>query len=170
MESGLILLFGACYDITFYKIGEVIMSLFKKFICKYIPLFNIIFSIIWLNNLAHTDAYFSVYAVICFFSFYLVISGPNNVFVKENRVLPLILSCLFSVLTVLGNYPLFTLLRDPERIGRATNLMVNMINTGFSLIGGVCVFTPILSWFFNRKASSENTQVIKKYRYLPVMI
>ena len=170
MESGLILLFRACYDITFYKIGEVIMSLFKKFICKYIPLFNIIFSIIWLNNLAHTDAYFSVYAVICFFSFYLVISGPNNVLVKENRVLPLILSCLFSVLTVLGNYPLFTLLRDPERIGRATNLMVNMINTGFSLIGGVCVFTPILSWFFNRKASSENTQVIKKYRYLPVTI
>ena len=147
------------------------MFLIKHLFSKYLPIFNILFIIIWLNNLAHTDAYFSVYALISFFSFYLILSGSREVHKKEHGLLILVLSCVLSLLTILGNYTLFTLVRDPERIGAATNLMVNIINTGFSLLGGVCVFYPILSWFFNSKPfSSQNQYFIKKHKYLPVII
>ena len=146
------------------------MLLIKNFIAKFLPIFNILFIIIWLNNLARTDAYFSVYALISFFSFYLIVSGFHKEHLKQNRFLILMISCILSVLTILGNYPLFTMLRDPERIGRATNLMVNFINTGFSFIGGICVFYPVLSWLFNSKPFlAHNKHLIKKYKFLPVL-
>lgn len=147
------------------------MSLLKQLFFKYFPIINTIFIIIWLNNLAHTDAYFSVYALIAFFSFYLTTSGAKFFNQKKNSVLSFLLSCIFSLSIFLANYPLFTLMRDPSRIGASTNLMVNMINTGLSFIGGISVSYPILKWFLNREVSSSTCcSIFNRTKYSSIII
>jgi len=103
---------------------------------------------IWLSNLSGTDAYFSVYVLIAFFSFFCSLKNDRKPVVtcKKQRLILLICSVIFSLITLSANYPLFTLVRDPATIQASTNLLVNLINTCFSFIGGISVSHPILSW------------------------
>ena len=122
------------------------MSNARALIKKCMPALQTIFTMIWLSNLASTEAYFSVYVIIAFVSFYLGVKGKGNE--GEHSVLCCVLSGLFSVLVLLANYEIFTQLRDPERVGASTNLMLNVVNSGFSLIGGYCAAHPILCFIF----------------------
>lgn len=147
------------------------MSFLKQLFVKVFPIINTIFIIIWLNNLAHTDAYFSVYALIAFFSFYLSTCGVDFSDQKKNSVLSILLSCVFSVSIILANYPIFTMMRDPARIGASTNLMVNLINTGLSFVGGISVFYPIMKWFLNSDVSSLTCfSLFKRTKYSSIII
>lgn len=131
---------------------------------------NSIFILIWLNNLAHTDAYFSVYVLISFIAFYLTFFGKESTD-RNDGILIFILSSVFSLIIILGNYPLFTLVRDPARIGSSTNLMVNIINTGLSFVGGISVFYPILSRIFHSKShKTECSFVFKDHKFLPFLV
>ena len=147
------------------------MSYIKSVMSKVMPVFRILFMIIWVNNLAHTDAYFSVYLLIAFFSFYQMLSGKSRSFDSKHKIVIFLLSGLFSIAVILANYPIFTLIRDSERIGRSTNLMVNLINTTFSLVGGLCVANPVISWFFNYDSSrSTHESLFRKYRLFPTFV
>lgn len=128
------------------------MVRFKESIYKYFPIIQIIFVVIWLSNLASTDAYFSIYALIGFVSFYLILRKRVGAeFEKKSSVLFLtVFSFIFSFLVFLSNYPLFTTIGDPAIIGRGTSIMVNLVNSVFTLFGGVCTFYPILEFFFQR--------------------
>lgn len=146
------------------------MSMLKEHISKYFPVLNSIFILIWLNNLAHTDAYFSIYVLISFVAFYLTVSRKDDSNSKY-RLFIIIFSTIFSLIIILGNYPLFTLVRDPARIGSSANLMVNIINTGFSFIGGISVSYPILSRIFHSQLNIKDSSFIfKDHKFLPVLI
>lgn len=127
------------------------MSWIHNFIRKLFPSVSILFVVIWLSNLASTDAYFSVYALIAFFSFYLQIRRSDNLQNSYRHICVscLVISVIFSVLVILANYPLFTQIGDPALIGRSTSIMVNLINSFLSFIGGICVAYPIVQQFFS---------------------
>lgn len=124
------------------------------------PIFSFILGIVWLSNLAPTDAYFSGYTLLAFLSFYLQIrsylySPLDN---SNSSGFVWCLSGLFSGLVLLANYPLFTEIGDPALIGRSTSILVNLINGCLTFLGGIFVFHPILLSFFNaypRKCGNE---------------
>lgn len=129
------------------------------------------FVMVWLANLARTDAYFSIYVLIGFFSFYVKMRKMDTAVTgKQGKCIAAdILSILFTLAVLLSNYSLFTVTRDPERVGRSTNLMLNLCNTTFSFIGGICVAKPVLEWFFFRFPKSPPEGCTAKYdKYLPV--
>ena len=108
--------------------------------------------VVWLSNLAMTDAYFSVYALISFLSFFLIWNRNQHKFCESGRCkyMSICLSAVFSLLVILANYPIFTTIGDPALIGRSTSLMVNFINSVLSFTGGICVSYPLISYFLNR--------------------
>lgn len=123
-------------------VGSV--NYFGGFIRKAFPIIQVIFIIIWLSNLAATDAYFSIYSIISFLSFFIILKQKGDKF----DLLSVILSVLFSIAVFLANYPLFTTIGDPALIGYSTNIMVNLINSVLSIAGGCFVSYPIIRWFF----------------------
>lgn len=138
---------------------------------RVLPVIQTVFIMIWLSNLAATDAYFSIYVLIAFFSFYLKTKklDRNLASANEKAGLTSVLSLLFSLCVLLANYPIFTAVRDPERIGSATNLMLNFVNTIFSILGGFFVADPILRFFLGRfpRAICKNAPK-RNDKYLPV--
>lgn len=132
---------------------------------RLLPYVKIIFTMIWLSNLASTDAYFSVYVLIAFLSFFLQIQSfrKDNVVSHSETIGPWIFSFIFSLFVLLANYPIFTTLGDPAFIGRGTSILVNLINTAFSFVGGIVVSYPIFCFFFhhfpqNVRGSSINNR------------
>lgn len=124
----------------------------KTLTSKYLPVIQIVFSLIWLSNLASTDAYFSVYVLIAFASFFLYIRRKDEGMIEKQFLCftSLIISCVFSILVLLANYPVFTQIGDPALIGRSTSIMVNVFNTLFSFAGGICVAYPIIKYFLRK--------------------
>ncbi len=123
------------------------MSYLKRYFFESLPVFKIILSLIWLCNLSRTDAYFSVYVLIAFVSLYLQIGrASENGSKKQDNLLTVSLAVIFSILVYLANYPLFFTIGDPALIGHGTSVMVNLIDSVFSLLGGVFVFYPILQF------------------------
>lgn len=109
---------------------------------------KIAFVIIWLSNLAATDAYISVYAIIAFASFYAIIKQCDYAFRRAEHFALSFTSVLFSVLVLLANYPVFTQVRDPEYIQASTNLLVNALNACFSFAGGIVVAYSLLRFLY----------------------
>jgi len=72
------------------------MTRFAALLRKFFPLIQVVFTIIWLSNLASTEAYFSVYAVIAFLSFFLILKGRHSEGEKAD-LFSLVLSVIFSV-------------------------------------------------------------------------
>lgn len=126
------------------------MCRFKLYYHKIMPIFQLLFSMVWLSNLSDTDAFFSVYTLIAFFSFYLQLHyfSKNSLSVK-NKSGCVLLSTLFSFSVFLANYPLFTTLGDPALIGRSTSILMNLIDGCFTFFGGICVFCPVVLFFFS---------------------
>lgn len=146
------------------------MKFVNGWITKFESIIQTVFVIIWLSNLGPTDAYFSIYAIIAAISLYLIFSEKNNRDLGCNKiVLPLILSALFSFAVFLANYPLFTTIGDPALIGRSTSIVVNIINSVLSLLGGSFVFYPIFVYVFNQLPVNTNTSYdVKWYHWAAV--
>ena len=111
-------------------------------------LIQAVFIIAWLSNLAHTDAYFSVYALCALGSVFCICDNyyvrPVN---KLNHIgLLCFLSATFSIITLAANYSLFSQSRDLEIIAHSTNQLLNLLNIVCSLVGGSFVAFNILSW------------------------
>lgn len=124
----------------------------KNAFLRMLPVLQMILTMVWLSNLSATDAYFSVYVIIAFFSFSVqMLSIRERSFrcVQENPLL-FVLSVFFSLAVILANYPLFTTIGDPALIGTSTSIMVNLINTVLSLLGGICTAYPVLQYLFTR--------------------
>ena len=117
----------------------------------------------WMANLAGTaelagtDSLFSIYALVgvagafCVYDNYL-----------HRRLLPqggwlgsCALSILFSLATWGSNYPLFTTIRDTAIMSYSTSLLLNLINTVFSLAGGWVVCFAILTCLTHRLPLAE---------------
>lgn len=143
----------------------------KSLLFKYFTIFRIFFSLIWLTLLSSTDSYFSIYVLIGFFSIYLqlkpVSSGDQH---NGDRVLSIFLSCIFSVLILLANYPVFTTIGDPAFIGRATSMIMNLINGMLCFLGGLCTFYPIISFFLTYFPVTCVTRKQLLQKYLPWVI
>lgn len=118
-------------------------------------LFKIAFIIIWLSNLASTDAYISVYTMIAFASFYAIIKQCDFSFSRAERFALFFTAILFSILVLLANYPIFTQVRDPEYIQASTNLLVNVLNTCFSFIGGIVAADSLLCFLYGKMKFSS---------------
>lgn len=136
------------------------MDMVYKLVHKLFPYLKVCFIIIWISNLVNTDALFSIYALIAFGAFYLIIKNKDFDFERRRGIsfLVIILALFFSSAVILANYPLFTTIGDPAVIGRSTSIMVNAIDAVFTLIGGYFTFNVIFSCFFSyfpRKNSFE---------------
>lgn len=131
------------------KEGNIMMDR-KLLISKMEHLFRILFIMVWLSNLASTDAYISVYVLISFAAFYCTFQEVklNFIISKREYFIFLLVSLFFSLITLAANYSVFTKVRDPEFIQSSTNLLVNVLNTFFSFIGGIVVAYPILKYSF----------------------
>lgn len=140
------------------------MNRLKILFFRTLPIIHIVFSMIWLNNLASTDAYFSVYVLLAYASFYLRIRRDSLTGAESHSGLVSVLSVAFALIVLLANYPVFTQVRDPALIGRSTNLMVNLINTLFSFIGGISVAQPILKWWFSKDVVISDSRPISEGR------
>ena len=107
---------------------------------------------LWTANLAHTDAYFSVYAL-CGLA--AVVCLTDNF--RHGWKLP-VLARIFAVLTAgvfalavaLANYPLFAIVRDPAEVSYGTNLILNLINAAFTVAGGFAAGMNVLKCAFHR--------------------
>lgn len=126
------------------------MNLLKKYLPSVAFWMQIVLIIVWLSNLAATDAYFSVYCIIAFTAFVSCMHNRQaDCFISKRYVSAInIASIILSALVIAANYRIFTLQRDPVFIQASTNLLVNMINTFLSLVGGIFVFHPILVWMY----------------------
>lgn len=142
------------------------MTRINNFILRFLPWLQTILSVVWLNNLAHTDAYFLIYAILTILSFYLNIVCVSKSDNGKHKSISVIFSVVFSICVVLANYPIFIKVRDPELIGRSTNLMVNLINTGLTGIGGVAVSYPVFRWWFSRRQSSADGLIFKNKKII----
>lgn len=143
----------------------------QKLIRKSFPVLSVIFTMIWLSNLASTDAYFSVYTLIAFLSFfYQIRRGTTESVAGKCLCIPgFIISIVFSTVVLLANYPIFTQIGDPALIGRSTSIMVNLINSVLSFIGGIFVSYPIMrEIMFNHPISSDHPLIPPKW--LPLLI
>lgn len=123
----------------------------KNMFQRILPILQLVFTMVWLSNLASTDAYFSIYVLIAFFSFLIQILMIREEFCFERsvEVFAAILSLAFSLIVILANYPIFTTIGDPALIGRNTSIVLNMINAGLSFVGGMCTAFPILLFAFS---------------------
>lgn len=145
------------------------MSNARALIRKCMPALQTIFTMIWLSNLASTEAYFSVYVLIAFLSFYLSVKGKGTG--GKHSVLCGVLSALFSVLVLIANYEIFTQLRDPARVGASTNLMLNLVNSCLSLIGGYCAANPILRFVFETYPIGVRRETVQdQKKLLPFLV
>lgn len=111
---------------------------------------KIIFVIVWLSNLASTDAYISVYALIAFSAFYAVIQREDFSGSRRERSILFVSSIIFSVLVLMANYPIFTKVRDLAYIQASTNFLVNVLNTVFSFIGGIVAAYSLLCYLYGK--------------------
>ena len=126
------------------------MNCFGKWISRYFPVIQIVFILVWLSNLAATDSYFSVYVILAFLSFYLILRRKENCVSVDGwkKAGLILLSSVFSFAVLLANYPLFTTLGDPALIGRSTSILMNLINSLLTFAGGICAAYPILNAAF----------------------
>lgn len=129
------------------------------------------FILIWLNNLSSTDSYFCIYALVAFLAFFLITRLDQHIQHENHHIMILVLSIIFSVFILFANYPIFTKIGDPERIGRATSIVVNLINSFLSFVGGICVAYPILRWWFGRKPIQNSSLfTVRNERSLSICI
>lgn len=128
------------------------MKLNGSMIKKPLAILEFILIALWVANLAHTDAYFSVYAL-CGLGATVCLADNY----RHGRKLP-VLARVFAVMTAgvfalavaLANYPLFTLVRNPEEVSYSTNLILNLINACFTLAGGFVAGMNVLRCAFHR--------------------
>lgn len=127
------------------------MHNFKNYIFKSSFILRIIFIMVWLSNLASTDAYISVYVILAFFAFYSSLQHHKHLVIisRNKNIIFMIVSFLFSLITLAANYPVFTQIRDLEYIQASTNALVNYLNTLLSFIGGICVAYSILTYIYD---------------------
>ena len=144
----------------------------KSLLSKYFTLFRIVFSLIWLTLLSSTDSYFSIYVLIAFCSFYLLIKREAAPTIHcAFSVFHIFLSVLFSGLVLLANYPVFTSVGDPALIAHSTSMIMNLINGLLGFVGGVCVFYPLVSFFLSTFSfDCSDPENKKDSRYLPLLI
>lgn len=133
---------------------------------------QVMFGLIWLSDLSPTDAYFSIYVLIAFFSVFLMFKVPNRIDISfKSRFPSIFLSVMFSVAVLLANYPLYTTIGDPALISRSTSLLMNLIDGVFGFIGGICVSYPIFQFFFSHfPMTSNKTDILKWEKFLPVLM
>ena len=107
---------------------------------------------LWVANLAHTDAYFVTYALcglgatVCLADNY----RHNWKLPLWPRIFAVLTAGAFTLMVALANYPLLTLQRDPALVSYGTNLILNLINGGFTLVGGFVAAMQVLRCAFNR--------------------
>lgn len=129
------------------------MVLNKDFYLKIFIFLKVIFIAVWLSNLSSTDAYISVYVMIALAAFYAVLQNFEFSFSKKEHLIIQICSVFFSGLVLIANYPLFTRVRDLAYIQSSTNLLVNILNSFFSFVGGSIVGYSILSFLYGKVKS-----------------
>ena len=66
------------------------------------------------------------------------------------RVFAVLTAGVFALAVALANYPLFTLVRNPEEVSYSTNRILNLINAGFTLAGGFAAGMNVLRCAFRR--------------------
>lgn len=118
-----------------------ILEISKGFKSKIRLLIQLFLVVSWMNNLALTDAYVSVYAL-CTAIAVIAISYnfQHQTFVTGKRELPIfVLSALFSLSVVLANYPLFQMVRPSESVSASTNAFFNIYNGISTFLGGLVV-------------------------------
>ena len=76
------------------------MVFFRQYYPGILRFLKIAFIIVWLSNLALTDAYISVYAIIAFVSFYSVIQKREYILSKREHILLFAASFIFSIFTL----------------------------------------------------------------------
>ena len=103
---------------------------------------QVLFIYAWLMNLLQTDAYFSVYILCAILGLGCVFDNykKNSVFPTKIRILIDVFAALFSLATVLANYPLF----EP------ITAMLSLFNAGCSFLGGFFVGVNILIFLLNK--------------------
>lgn len=109
---------------------------------KSLLLIQVLFIYAWLMNLLQTDAYFSVYILCAILGLGCVFDNykKNSVFPTKIRILIDVFAALFSLATVLANYPLF----EP------ITAMLSLFNAGCSFLGGFFVGVNILIFLLNK--------------------
>ena len=118
----------------------------------------------WLTNLAHTDALFSVYALLATVGVFCVydnhcrgVALPRNGWGGS-----LALSCLFSGAVLLANYPLFTQLGDPAVISLSTSKALNLFNAVGGFLGGTVLLFSVLTCLTHRLPLAGNPRTPEK--------
>lgn len=138
---------------------------------QFFPCVQVVFTLIWVSLLSETDAYFSVYVIVAFFSFFLQLRRwPSGS--ERFRWGVFCLSAFFSFIVILANYPMFTTLGDPALISRSTSFFMNLINCFLCFFGGVCTVYPVLDVFFLSfpKKSCVYSVFGNNIKYLPVIL
>jgi hypothetical protein len=107
---------------------------------------------LWTANLAHTEGYFVTYALcglvatVCLTDNY----RHNWRLPTVARIFAVLTAAAFGAAVALANYPLFTLVRNPEEVSYSTNRILNLINAGFTVVGGYAAAWNVLRCAFHR--------------------
>ena len=128
------------------------MKLNRSVIKKPMAFLAFVMITVWATNLAHTDAYFSAYAL-CALTAVLCLADNYRRGWKLNagaRIVAGLLAALFALAVTLANYPLFEIVRDPETVSYSTNLILNIFNALCTLVGGYIAGENVLRCAFNR--------------------
>lgn len=107
---------------------------------------------LWVANLAHTEAYFISYALS---GLVATVCLTDNY--RHGWKLPLaakifcvLTAGLFALAMPLANYPLFEIVRNPAEVSAGSNMILNMINAAFTVLGGYVAAENVLRCAYNR--------------------
>jgi len=108
---------------------------------------QVVFIMCWLSVLSGTDSLHSIYSLCGIVSVFCLCDNylHNRLKPAGNMISCLFLSGLFSLCTVLANYPVFLQVRDPVHVSASTNLMQNILNAVCAFVGGTCVAFNVIT-------------------------
>lgn len=113
-----------------------------RHIKKLLSIVQCAFIMSWLSNLISTDSIFYVYALCAALGIFCVIEKylHDSIDIKSSLIVIGIPSALFSLITIIANYNLFSPLFD----------LLNLFNLFCSFFGGFFLFVNIFSCIYNR--------------------
>lgn len=107
---------------------------------------------VWASNLAHTDAYYIVYALCALTAVLCLADNYRHSWRLTTgvRIMAVLTSVLFSAAVALANYPLFEIIRNPDEVSHGTNVILNLFNALCTVVGGYIAAENVLCCAFNR--------------------
>lgn len=117
---------------------------------RLLPAMELVGIFLWLSNLIRTNSYFSVYCLCGMAGLFCLIDNHRKDQHLQGKAFGtgLALSICMSLAVAAANYLIFQRVRNPAEVSPGANQLMNLLECGAVILGGIPVFYEILRWFY----------------------